>query len=200
MTHFDNEFQKFVDSLRFDDTPSETHRLQLEEKLMEAWDSRSRQETDTPPSGLFYLKRVALAAGFVLAAAVLFVWFDESGQAPHTQPAHRPDPQMIEQILNRESASPAEREQLLAKIQQVWRLIADEDVQALTTVVLDGQTAESIRLWAGQTVVELGSERTLGILEKYIEVNALRDPDDPVVQTASHLRRRLAEKQGIPSD
>ncbi len=200
MTQFDREFEKFVDSLRFDDTPSETHRRQLEKKLMEVWDRRFQDEPETAPSGLFYLKRIALAAGFVLAAAVLFVWFDESGQAPHTQLAHRPDPQIIEQILNRQSASPTEREQLLAEIQEVWKLIVDEDVQALTTVVLDSHRAESIRLWAGHTVAELGSEQTLAILEQYIEVNTLRNPDDPVVQTASQLRRRLAEKHGIPSD
>jgi hypothetical protein len=192
MKNFENDLKNIVNSVRFDDKPSETHRRQLEEQILEAYDHRVTARS--APSGIFYLKRVAIAASFVIAAGLLFMFFDGNGAAPNGHPAHSPDPQTVEQILQQEKVSVAQRQALLSEIQQVWKLIAAEDVTALTEVVLDGQVASSIRLWAGETVVKLGDEQTLGMLEKHIEEQGLTDTEDPVVQTDRRLRERLETK------
>lgn len=190
MTTFENEFEKTVNAVRFDDTPRQTHRRQLEEQLLEAYDQRS-QQSETSLSGSFYLRRIAVAAGFVIAAGLLVWCFNDSGSTPNGQPAHTPDPQTIERILRQEKASGAQRQTLLSEIQQVWKLIAAQDITGLTAVVLDDQAAPSVRNWAGESVASFGNEETLGKLEKHCEVHALSDPDDPVVHTARQLRKRL---------
>lgn len=189
MTPFENEFEKIVNTIRFDDTPRETHRRKLEQHLLEAYDQR--QSPAAAPSGVFYLRRVAMAAGIAIAAGLL-VWFlDGNGPVSNGHPAHAPDPQTIERILRQEKASGTQRKALLSEIRQVWKRIAAQDIQGLTAVVLDDQVARGVRHWAGESVASMGTEETLGMLEKHCEVHALSDPNDPVVHTARQLRKRL---------
>lgn len=197
MTQFEKTFEKIVNAVRFDDTPSETHRRQLEEQLLEVYD-KSSQEAPAAYASLFYLKRVAMAAGFVIAAGLLVWFFDGEGLSPHIYPAHAPDAQTVEHILNQENATGERRQALLAEIQQTWKLIAAEDVEGLTAVVLDPNAAESLRNWAGRYLAALGTEETLGILEKHIEVRGLADTDDPVVLTATGLRWFLENSPNTP--
>ena len=195
MTKFDTEFENIVNSIQFDDMPSETHRRQLEQRLVAAYDKRSQQGGHMPPSGVFYIKRVAVAAGFVLAAGLLYYLLDDLGPAPLTQPAYMPDAHTVDRLLRQESVTDANRQALLQEIQQVWPLVAAGDVQALTAVIMDARTADSIRLWAADTVVERGTAAMLERLEKHIEAHALTEPDDPVVQTAHRLRQRIAAER-----
>lgn len=190
MTTFENEFKKTVNAVRFDDTPRQMHRQQLEQQLLETYDQRSQQPA-VSLSGFFYLRRAAIAAGFVIAAGLLVWCFNDSGSTSNGQPAHTPDPRTIERILTQAKVSGAQRQALLSEIQQVWKLIATQDLSGLTAVVLDEQAALSLRNWAGESVVSLGTEETLGKLEKHCEVHALSDPDDPVVHAAQQLRKRL---------
>lgn len=193
MTHFENEFEGVVKSVRFDDTPSETHRRQLEERVLEAWDRRP--QTEPAPSGVFYLKRAAIAAGFVVAAGLLYMFWDGDGVVTNGHPAHTPDPQRVEQIYRQENASGAQKLALQREIQEVWKLIAAEDTESLSAVVMDGQATLSVRQWAGETVAKLGDAQTLGALEKHIETQGLTDEEDPAVLTAARLRERLETKR-----
>lgn len=190
MTTFEHEFEKTVNAVRFDDTPRQMHRRQLEQQLLETYDQRSQQPA-VSLSGFFYVRRAAIAAGFVIAAGLLVWCFNDSGSTSNGQPAHTPDPRTIERILTQAKVSGAQRQALLSEIQQVWKLIAAQDLTGLTTVVLDEQAAPSVRNWAGESVVALGTEETLGKLENYCQVHTLTDPDNPVVHAAQQLRKRL---------
>lgn len=189
MKNIENEFETLVRSIRFDDTPSETHRRQLEEQLLAAYDGRACPDAVRP--GCFYVKRLAIAAGFLVAAGLLFLVFDETGPGPNGHPAHAPDARTVEDILRREKAAGTPRQDVLAEIQQAWTLIAAEDVAGLTGVVLDDAASHSVRLWAGEALAKLGDAQTLGVLERHIAALGLTEAEDPVVFTADRLRHRL---------
>ena len=55
-------------------------------------------------------------------------------------------------------------------------------------MVLNTKLPESLRNWAGRYLASFGSEETLGILEKYIEMYNLENTDDPVVLAATGLK------------
>jgi hypothetical protein len=186
MTQFENNFKQIVDAVHFDDTPSENHRRQLEEKLLAVYDLRQNAAPALP--AVFYLRKVAIAAGIIIGVAILFRFFDGQGLSPHSYPAHAPDAQTVEHILNQENVTEAERPAILAEIQQTWKLINEADVEGLTAVVLNTKLPESLRNWAGRYLASFGSEETLGILEKYIEMYNLENTDDPVVLAATGLK------------
>ncbi|HOK96233.1 MAG TPA: hypothetical protein PK052_08520 [Anaerohalosphaeraceae bacterium] len=188
MTPDEHNFEEFVKTIRFDDQPSSEHRQRLEFQLLQRWENRQKETGYIEPAAL-YLKRLAIAAGILLASSVLF-WTIDNLWISRPLAVH-PDSKMIETILQQEQPSEAEKPHLLAQINHVWHLICRQDSEALVSILQTQETAYAIRCWAAKYLGQFGNEKTLELLNTAIETLHISDSNEPLVLAARTIRQRL---------
>ncbi len=209
MNNEEEKFEQFVASIRFDDTPSDTHRDQLEKQLLEAWDeAQAESEAETEADNIvvapveptsLYLQRLAIAASFLIICGTLFWGIDKMFIGEQSYIARHPDRQAIERIIEAENATGVEKKKLLAQIKDVWNLIDSKDSASLVTVLHTDDNAYTVRVWAAKYLGKLGGEDTLEIIETTIDQLGVTDPQDPLMIAADKIRERLGlEKPAKP--
>ena len=183
MSDDEKKFQHFVDSVRFDDQPSAEHRDRLEEELLEAYDEQAAEPEhyQPEPTGI-YLRKLAVAASFLIGCSVAF-WVMETFWIGNPNLTYRPDPQVVQRIMELENPSEAERSNLMAQINAVWQMARQGDTQGLVTAVRSDVFADAVRQWAAEEIVKLG-----------VEQQDLANPEEPLNQAAEDTRQQLEKE------
>jgi hypothetical protein len=189
MSNDEQKFEQYVDSLRFDDAPSAAHRDKLEKQLLDAYDTQAEYGDYVEPVAV-YFRKLAIAAGFLIVAGVLF-WAIDKTFISRDSIAQLPDQEGIQKILESENATGTEKKKLLTQIHEVGTLIDKQDTEQLVTVVKTQDFAYAVRTWAAKWLGRFGNENTLASLEAKIHSMNITDPDDPLVIAAEKMRQRL---------
>jgi hypothetical protein len=192
MTNEEQKFEHYVNSLRFDDAPSRDHQDKLEKQLLEAYDQRQPAGDLVEPVSL-YMRKLAMAAGFLIAAGVLFWGIDK---VIITQPhpdfiANHPERDTLEQIIENEQVTGAEKKNLIAEMSDIWKMIRNQDSDSLVSVLGSDSIARSVRVWAADHLGQFGNKDTLDMLDSAILKLGVTDPNDPLNVAASQIRKRL---------
>lgn len=191
MSDEEKKFQQYVDSLRFDDAPSKEHQDKLEKRLLEAYDYQQKYGNHVEPVAV-YLRKLAIAAGFLIVCGVLFWGIDKAFITKETDfIAQHPDKEILEEIIVEEQATGDEKSHLIAKMSDIWDMIRDQDADALVSVLQSDNVARKVRTWAASYLGQFGTERTLAMLEDAIGRLEIADPNDPIRIAASKIRARL---------
>jgi hypothetical protein len=190
MTSDETKFEQYLRTLRFDDQPDSQHRDRLETRLLDAYENRNEDAVYVEPVAI-YLKRLALAAGILIACGVFFWTVDTVWISRDSTLARHPDPKAVEKILQQENPTEAEKPHLLAQIDEVWKLIRRQDTEALVSILQTEETAYAIRRWTAKWLGELGNRETLKELETTIESMQLSDSNEPLVIAAQTIRQRV---------
>ncbi|MHC4551982.1 MAG: hypothetical protein ACYSUT_04335 [Planctomycetota bacterium] len=204
MNNEEQKFQQFVDSVRFEDAPNEAHRDKLEKQVLETWDHEQKYGDYVEPVSL-YVRKLAIAASFLVVCGLLFYGIESMFIGEQNYVAHHPEKEAIEQIIESEAATGAEKKQLVAQIKDVWNKISARDTDALVAVVEADETAYALRKWAAKYVGKYGGTETLNALESAIEQMDITNPDNPLMIAADAIRDRLGidstpepEPQAVP--
>ncbi|MDH4203607.1 MAG: hypothetical protein OEV87_12045 [Phycisphaerae bacterium] len=192
MSNDEKKFEHYVNSLRFDDAPSKEHQDKLEQQLLEAYDQRQPAGDAVEPVSL-YMRKLSIAAGFLIACGVLFWGIDKAFiTRPHPDfIANHPERDTLEQIIENEQAAGAERKNLIAEMSDIWKMIRNEDADALVSVLGSDSIARSVRLWAAGHLGQFGNQQALDMLDSAILNLGVTDPNDPLKVAASEIRKRL---------
>ena len=192
MTNEEQKFEQYVNSLRFDDAPSQEHQDKLEQQLLEAYDQRQPAGDSVDPVSL-YLRKLSMAAGFLIAAGLLFWGIDKTFiTRPHPDfIANHPERDTLEQIIEDEQATGVEKKNLIARMSDIWTMIHNKNTDGLVSVISSDNTGRSLRLWAAEHLAKFGNEDTLDVLENTITKLNITDPNDPLKVAASEIRKRL---------
>lgn len=193
MNNQEKKFQEFVESIQFDDQPSQAHREKLKKQLLEAYDHEQKYGDYVEPVSL-YLRKLAVAASFLIACGLLFWGIDSMFIGEQNYVARHPDKEAIEKIIEAENATGEEKKQLLAQIKDIWTMISDQDTDALVSVLETDETAYAVRRWAARYLGKFGGEDTLNVLDATIDHMGITDPENPLVIAADKIRSRL----GLP--
>ncbi len=194
MSNDEKKFEQYVDSIRFDDQPNAAHRDKLEKQLLDAYDTQQEYGDYVEPVSV-YFRKLAVAAGFLVVAGVLFWAIDSAFITPVQDPfAGHPEEETIQKIFEEENVSGAEKKKLVAQISDVWKMITDKDTDRLMAVLEMQDTAYTVRIWAAKYLGKFGDKKTLSNLEAAIEKLNISDPNNPLVVTADSIRQKL----GIP--
>ena len=192
MSNDETKFEHYVNSLRFDDEPSKDHQDKLEKKLLEAYDHQQKYGSYVEPVSI-YLRKLSIAAGFLIACGVLFWAVDKMFiTQPHPDfIATHPERDTLEQIIEDEQATGIEKKNLIAKMNDIWTMICNKDADGLVSVMGSDNIAGSLRLWAAEHLARFGNQDTLDMLEHTILKLNITDPNDPLKVAASEIRKRL---------
>jgi hypothetical protein len=192
MTDDEKKFEHYVHSLRFDDAPSTDHQDKLEKQLLEAYDQRQGSGDGVEPVSL-YLRKLSIAAGFLIAAGVLFWGIDNVFiTRPHPDfIANHPERDTLEQIIENEQVTGTEKKNLIAEMSDIWKMIRNQNADGLVSVLGSDDIARSVRAWAAGHLGQFGNQRTLDMLDSTILKLGVTDPNDPLKIAASEIRKRL---------
>lgn len=196
MTTDEHNFEEFIKTIRFDDQPTSEQRQRLELQILQRWENRQAEAEYVEPAAL-YLRRLAVAAGILLASSVLFWTIDHLWISSPL--ASHPDPKTVETILQQENPSESQKPHLLAQINHVWHLICSQDSEALVSILQTEETAYAIRCWAAKYLGQFGNRKTLELLNSTIEALQISDSNEPLVIAARTIRQRLeaSEPNGL---
>lgn len=197
MNNDETKFERYVDSLRFDDEPSAAHREKLEKQLLEAYDTEAEYGDTIEPVSL-YFRKLAIAASFLIGAGVIF-WAIDSAFISRDPLAQLPDQQGIQKILEAENATGAEKKELLTQILDVGTLIDNQDMDSLVTILKKPDLAYTVRMWAAKWLGKFGNENTLSAIEAKIQSLNITNPQDPLVIAADKIRQRLCLPESGPT-
>lgn len=200
MSNEEKKFEHYVNSLRFDDAPSQEHQDKLEKQLLEAYDQRQPAGDTVEPVSL-YMRKLSIAAGFLIACGILFWGIDKVFiTRPHPDfIANHPERDTLEQIIENEQATGAEKKNLIAEMSDIWKMIRNEDADALVSVLGSDSIARSVRTWAAEHLAQFGNQDTLDMLDSAILNLGVTDPNDPLKIAASEIRKRLNLPEPKPS-
>lgn len=187
MTNEEQKFEQYVNSLRFDDEPSQDHRDKLEKKLLEAYDYQQKYGGYVEPVSI-YLRKIAIAAGFLIVCGALFWTIDTYYIG--SSPPYANDPE-IKELLEQKDISGHEEKQLLARLNEIWEMIRSKDADALVSVLQSDEITGKVRLWAAKYLGQFGNQQTLTMLEQTIEQMHITDPNHPLMIAAQKIRCRL---------
>lgn len=192
MSNDEKKFEDYVHSLRFDDAPSQDHQDKLEKQLLEAYDQRQESGDSVEPVSL-YLRKLSIAAGFLIACGVLFWGIDKAFiTRPHPDfIANHPERDTLEQIIEDEQVTGAEKKNLIAEMNDIWKMIRSQDSNTLVSVLGSDDIARSVRAWAAGHLGQFGNQKTLDMLDGAILKLGVTDPNDPLKIAASEIRNRL---------
>lgn len=197
----EKKFEQYVNSLRFDDTPSTEHRDKLEKQLLEAYDQRQESGDSVEPVSL-YLRKLSIAAGFLIACGVLFWGIDNVFiTRPHPDfIANHPERAKLERIIEEEQVEGIEKKNLIATMSEVWKMIRNQDADGLVSILSSDEIARSVRTWAAEHLGQFGNQQTLDILNGAILKLGITDPNDPLKVAASEIRNRLNLREAESPD
>ncbi len=200
MNNDEQKFQDHIDSIRFDDAPDAAHRDKLEKQLLEAYDTRVEYADYEEPVAV-YFRKLAIAAGFLIVAGVLF-WGIDRTVISRDPIAQLPDQPGIQEIIEQENVTGQEKKELLTQIYDVGTLIEQEDTDGLVSVVKTTEFPHTVRTWAAKWLGRFGNEETLAALEEKIHNMNITDPNHPLIQAARQLREKLhrPESQDKPNE
>ena len=191
MSNDEKKFEEHVNSIRFDDEPNAAHRDKLEKQLLEAYDTQAEYGGYVEPVSV-YFRKLAVAAGFLVAAGVLFWAIDSMFIGPDkNQFVGHPEEKAIQQIIEEENVSGSEKKQLIAQISDVWEKVTDKDTDGLVAILETQGTAYAVRKWAAKYLGKFGNETTLSGLQATIEKLNISDPNNPLIIAADKIRQRL---------
>ncbi len=193
MSNEEKKFQNFVESIRFDDSPSEAHREKLEKQLLQAYDYEQKYGDYVEPVSI-YVRKLAIAASFLIVCGLLFWGIDSMFIGEQGYVAQHPEKEAIEQIIEAENVTGQEKKQLVAQIKDIWDMISNQDTDALVSVLETDETAYAVRKWAAKYLGKFGGEDTLAVLDATIDHLGVTDPENPLVIAADKIRSRL----GLP--
>jgi len=193
MTDEEKKFEQYVNSLRFEDAPSKEHQDKLEKQLLEAYNQRQPAGDDSVEPVSLYLRKLSIAAGFLIACGVLFWGIDKAFiTRPHPDfIANHPERETLEKIIKDEQATGAAKKNLIAKMSDIWDMIKNKDSDALVSVLGSDNVARSLRTWAAEHLGRFGNKQTLDMLDNTILKLGVTDPNDPLNVAASQIRKRL---------
>jgi len=139
------------------------------------------------------MRKLSIAAGFLIACGVLFWGIDKAFiTRPHPDfIATHPERETLEQIIEDEQATGAEKKNLIAEMSDIWKMIGNEDADALVSVLGSDSIARSVRAWAAEHLARFGNQDTLDMLDSAILNLNITDPNDPLNVAASEIRKRL---------
>lgn len=201
MNNDEQEFEQYVNTLRFDDEPNAAHRDKLEKQLMEAYDSQAESAGYEEPVAI-YFRKLAIAASFLIVAGVLFWTIDTMFITPDPFAQH-PDEQTIRQIIKEEHVTGTEKKKLVAQIHDIWTLICDQDTDGLVSALKTSEIPYAVRQWAANYLGKFGNENTLILIEDKIQNLNITDPENPLVIAAEKIRQRLnlpKEENTLPQE
>ena len=190
MSNDEKKFEDHVNSIRFDDEPNRVSRDKLEKQLLEAYDTQAEYGDYVEPVSV-YFRKLAIAAGFLVAAGVLFLAIDSTFIGPKDPFAHHPEKETIQTIIEEENVSGSEKKKLVAQISDVWDKVTNKDTDGLVAVLETQDTAYAVRKWAAKYLGKFGNEKTLSGLQATIEKLNISDPNNPLVIAADKIRQRL---------
>ena len=191
MSNDEKKFEEHVNSIRFDDEPTAASRDKLEKQLLEAYDTQAEYGGYVEPVSV-YFRKLAVAAGFLVAAGVLFWAIDSAFIGPDKNYfAGHPEEKAIQKIIEEEKVSGTEKKQLVAQISDVWEKVTNKDTDGLVAVLETRDTAYAVRKWAAKYLGKFGNEATLSGLQATIEKLNISDPNNPLVIAADKIRQRL---------
>ena len=193
MSNEEKNFQEFVNSIRFEDEPSQAYREKLEKQVLEVYDHEQKYGDYVEPVSL-YFRKLAIAASFLIVCGLLFWGIDTMFMSEPDYVAQHPEKEAIEQMIETENATGVEKEQLLTQIKDVWKMICDQDADSLVSVLETDDTAYAVRKWAAKYLGKFGKEDTLAVLDATITHMGITDPENPLVIAADKIRSRL----GLP--
>jgi hypothetical protein len=202
MTKNENKFEQYVNSLGFDDAPSKEHQDKLEKKVLEAYDYQKKYGDHVEPVAI-YLRKLSIAAGFLIICGVLFWAVDKVFITQETDfIANHPDKEILQEIIEDEQASGAEKMSLIARMSDIWDMITNKEADALVSVLQTEDLARTVRTWAATYLGKFGTVDTLAMLEDVISRLGISDPNDPLKIAAATIRERLnsEEQQTRPQD
>lgn len=185
----EEKFQCFIDSVKFDDEPRTEHRNCLEEQLLAEYDAADPVPYEPEPMAI-YLRKLAVAAGFLLVCGLTF-WVVDTAWLQNPDLTYHPDPQIVRRILEAENPTEAEKHHLMAQINEVWRMICEHDTQGLVTTIQSPDIAGTVRQWAAEELGEMGDKKTLEELKSIEEKDPAIDPDSPLNTAVEELQQRL---------
>lgn len=199
MSNDERKFGEYVDSVRFDDAPDAAHRDLLEKKLLDAWETEQEYDGYEEPVAV-YFRKLAIAAGFLIAAGVLF-WAIDAAFISRNPVADLPDQPGIQAIIEQENVSGVEKKKLLTQIRDVGTLIEQEDTDGLVAVLKTSDVAYTVRTWAAKWLGRFGNENTLAAIEAKIQSMQISDPQHPLMMAAETIRERLGlSEPNMPSE
>lgn len=190
MNNEEEKFKQFVDSVRFDDETNEVHRDKLEKQVLEAWDHEQKYGDYVEPVSV-YVRKLAVAASFLVVCGLLFYGIELLFIGEQSYVATHPEKKAIEQIIESEHATGAEKKQLVAQIKDVWNMISDKDTDALVAVVEADEASYALRKWAAKYVGKYGGPETYNTLQSAIDRLGITNPDNPLVIAAEAIHQRL---------
>ena len=190
MSNDEKKFEEHVDSIRFDDESNTAHRDKLEKQLLEAYDTQAEYGGYVEPVSV-YFRKLAMAAGFLVAAGILFWAIDAAFIGPKDPFAHHPERETIQEIIKEENVTGAEKKKLVAQIRDVWDMATKKDTDSLMAVLETQDTAYAVRGWAAKYLGKFGNETTLSSLQTTIDKLNITDPNNPLVIAADKIRQRL---------
>lgn len=189
MNNDEQKFEQYVDSIRFDDEPRAEHRDKLEKQVLEAYDTQAEYGGYEEPVAV-YFRKLAIAACFLIGAGVLFWAIDSMFITPEPF-AHHPEKEAIQEIIEEENVTGAEKKKLVAQIQDLWTLISNHDTDELVSALNTSDIAYNVRTWAAGYLGKFGNEKTLAAIESKIHSLNITDPNNPLVIAAHQIRQRL---------
>lgn len=196
MSNDEKKLEEYVDSIRFDDEPTAAGRDKLEKQLLEAYDNQQEVGGYVEPVSV-YFRKLAVAAGFLVAAGVLFWAIDSAFIGPDKNHfAGHPEEETIQKIIEEENVSGSEKKKLIAQISDVWDMVTNKDTDGLVAVLETQDTAYAVRSWAAKYLGKFGNEKALSGLQATIEKLNISDPNNPLVMAADKIRQRL----GLPEE
>lgn len=193
MSNKEEKFKTYVESVRFDDEPTDAHREKLEKKLLEAYDHEQKYGDYVEPVGI-YLRKLAIAASFLIVCGLLFWGIDSMFIDEQSYLTQHPEKEAIKQIIKAENVTGQEKVKLLTQINEVWDMIGNQDTDALVAVLETNETAYALRKWAAKYLGKFGGEDTLAVLETTIDHLDVTNPENPLMIAAEKIRQRL----GLP--
>lgn len=195
MTKDEQNFENYVDSLRFDDEPSKDHQDKLEKQLLQVYDHEQKYGDYVEPVTV-YFRKLAIAASFLVVCGVLFWAIDT--HFIRSAPPYAADPEIMK-IIEQQPASAQEQKQLMARVNEIWTMISDQDSEALVSVLQADDLGRKVRAWAAKYLGQFGNEKTLTSLEQVIHEMEITDPANPLIVAEQAIRDRLERSQSEPN-
>ena len=188
MSNDEKKLEQHINSIRFDDEPSAAHRDKLEKRLLETYDTQTEYGDYVEPVSV-YFRKLAVAAGFLIAAGVLF-WAVDSTFISRGPTAELPGKQGAQQIDNDQNAVGTEEKNRLAQLQaeRIMSTVPDPATIGMMTVMKTPGAASAIHRWTAKWLGKFGDKKTI---EAKIQTLNITDPQNPLVITAESIRQQF---------
>jgi len=204
----DNErqFEDFVASITFDDTPDANHRDKLEQELLRTLAKQAPRQTSVWKIIMKSpITKIAVAAAIILIAVLIGIKF-------FTGPVEQPEKEFVGPDAPRKDIERREYEpdydltpdtelaadRLANELEDIELMLAAGDIDGLVAMLAEAQFDES-RVLAANYLAKIGDLRAVKALETLSKEWSGRQADNPFLEAIAAIKSRTESSKPVPT-